>query len=460
MWIRPKRLLFLFAILSTTVSAPTYAQSETPDWLSIHGESRVRYQSTQNQFRVNRSGGDQLLLFRTLVDIKADTGPITFGLELQDSRAYLDDSGTPLTSSTVNPLDILQFYSRIDALPGLLGAGSKGELTLGRQTVSIGSKRQIERADFGNVIKSYTGAHYQSEATNGDELHLFYVVPIGRFPSSRSELDDNALSGDEEQWGRRIWAAHYRRADLLGERVPGLWGEAFVYGLNERDRDTLQTPNRSYIAPGARIYRRPAPGQWDIDLEGSFRRGTRRASSAASDQNDLDVRASMLFASVGYTWDAPWRPHLAFEYYYASGDNDPTDDIFGQHERLFGGRRTDLNNTSTFGPLTPANLSAPGVRFEIKPNDRWDARLYYHAAHLDSASDSWVVAKLRDPSGNSGRFIGHEIDARARYWVVPKTLRLEVGGSGLIFGRFAKTVPNGPSGNGSVFGFVQMTYSF
>lgn len=48
----------------------------------------------------------------------------------------------------------------------------------------------------------------------------------------------------------------------------------------------------------------------------------------------------------------------------------------------------------------------------------------------------------------------------ARYWVVPKTLRLEVGGSGLIFGRFAKTVPNGPSGNGSVFGFVQMTYSF
>lgn len=104
MWIHPKRLLSFFAILSTTVSAPTYAQSETPDWLSIHGESRVRYQSTQNQFRVNRSGGDQLLLFRTLVDIKADTGPITFGLELQDSRAYLDYSGTPLTSSTFGPL--------------------------------------------------------------------------------------------------------------------------------------------------------------------------------------------------------------------------------------------------------------------------------------------------------------------------------------------------------------------
>ena len=456
--------LCLMAAASVDVSAQEARDLSgalgVPEWLTLRGETRVRYESLEGQFRASRSGGDQLLLFRSLLLAEADAGPVKFGVEFQDSRTYLADDGTPLGSSIANPFDVLQLYAHFDDLPGLLGDGSTSRLKIGRQTVSIGSKRQIERVDFANVIKSYTGLNFRSENARGDELHAIYVVPTARFPNTRPSLDDNELSGDEEQWERRIFGLHYRRADFLPGLASDVWGEVFVYGLEERDTEKFQTPDRSYIAPGFRIYRKPARSQWDIDWEGALRIGTRYATSDPADTQSLDVNASMLHAEFGYTLDAPWQPRLAFEYYWASGDEDPDDLSFDQHERLFGARRSDLNNTSIHGPLTPANLSAPGFRIEVKPNGRWDGRFYYHAAHLASESDSWVIARRRDPTGQSGSFIGHVLDARARYWLVPDRLRFELGASGLVYGEFAKTVPNGPEGKGTVFGYGQLTLSF
>lgn len=462
-----KSIVFTLAF-SLTMSAAAAADEpfrletalNTPDWLTLKGETRTRYEALDGQFRADRDGADQLLALRSLLLAEADTGPIKFGVELQDSRTYLGDNGTPLSSSIANPLDILQLYARADSLPGLLGDASKTELKLGRLTVSIGSKRQIERPDFANVIKSYTGAHLTSYHPRGDELHLLHVSPTARFPATRPALDDNELSGDEEQWGRRIWAIHYRRADILPGLVSDLWGELYVYGLEERDTSDFQTPDRSYIAPGGRLYRAPDAGQWDLDIEASIRQGTRYATSSPTDTQSLDVEAEMLFAAVGYSWDAAWKPRFAVEYYYASGDESPGDLNFGQHERLFGSRRSDLNNTSIHGPLTPANLSAPGFRFEVQPSDRLDARLYYHAAYLSSDSDSWVIARLRDPTGQSGDFIGHTIDSRMRYWLRPDSVRLELGASALISGEFAENIVDGPEDDMALYGYAQVTLKF
>ena len=435
------------------------ANAAKPEWLTIEGESRARFEVLDGQFRADRTGGDQLLALRSLILAEVNTGPLIVGAELQDSRTYAGDTGTPLTSSVANPLDVLQLYLRFEdklTWPG----HTRSNLKLGRQTVSIGSKRQIERVDYANVIKSYTGVHYVSEHARGDELHLLWVVPTARFPNTFGDLDDNELAADEEQWGRQIWAAHYRRADLLPNFAPGVWGEIFVYGLSEKDTRDFATPNRAYVAPGFRLYREPEVSQWDMDIEGALRRGHRNATALDSDHSDLKVDASMLFAAVGYTFDAPWQPRIALEYYYASGDDDPTDNNFDQHERLFGSRRSDLNNTSIHGPLTPANLNAPGFRVEVKPGPRWDARFYYHAAYLASDTDSWVIGRHRDITGSSGDFLGHVLDSRVRYWLIPDQLRLELGASAMIFGDFAENVPGGPQGSRTLFGYTQFTLSF
>ncbi len=425
--------------------------AEPASRFTLSGEVRARYETLDGQFRAGRSGSDQLLAFRTLLHGRADLGAVTLGAELQDSRTYLDDSGTPLSNSYVNAFNLLQAYARIDAAsPFEDGAAS---LTLGRQTVSIGSKRQIERVSYANVIKSYTGAHYEARSGTG-ELHLIAVVPIDRRPGSRSGVDDNAAVFDQEQWNRLIWGGHYRR------RISGTWWEGFVYGLHETDSSAYPTPNRRYVTPGARAYRAPSVAMWDFDIEAALRFGSRRATSAASDTEDLDVAAAMALAQIGYTFDTPWRLRLSGEYYYASGDDDPHDGAFDQYERLFGGRRTDLNNTSLHGPLTPANLSAPGVRLSGRPSAGTDFWVKVSAPSLASETDSWVIARLRDPSGQSGSFLGYALDGRMRWRPGPEGLEFELGASALFMDGFARDVPSAPDADRTLFAYIQVAQQF
>ncbi|WP_291845021.1 alginate export family protein [Maricaulis sp.] len=364
-----------------------------------------------------------------------------------------------MSTGIVNPLDVLQLHVTLDA-PSVFGEDEEASLVLGRQTVSIGSKRQIERISYANVIKSYTGAYYAAHHAQGHRFHAFILVPVERRPGDRASIGDNRLSGDQEQWNRILWAVHYQRADLVPAHWPGLSGDLFVYGLDERDTRSSPTPDRHYVTPGLRLYRAPTAGQLDLDLETAWRLGRRRASSAIGDTTNLDVSAGMAFAAVGYTFQHDWKPRLALEYYWASGDDDPDDRRFDQYERLFGSRRTDLNNTSLHGPLTPANLQAPGARLEVAPGPNWDGRLAWSAASLDSARDSWVIAGLRDESGQSGRFIGHTLDGRVRHrgWI--EGLEIEVGASLLLPGKFADNAPGSPAPDRTVFGYAQATFTF
>lgn len=450
--LRPFAILCALSCAAPLQAQPADEQAAGP--LTVNGELRSRFELLDGEFRAGGEGSDQLLLFRTLIHGRLDAGPVTLGLELQDSRIYFGDDDTPVTGT--NPADILQAYVEVER-----GQEDDGfTLRLGRQTVGIGSERQIERRDYDNVIQTFTGAHLELRRPGGERLHLLAVVPVGQRPVGREERADNVVDFDTEQWNRRIVAVHYSRPDLLPGLVPDLTGDLFVYGLFEEDAAEVPTPNRRYFWPGFRLYRRSAPGRIDLDVEGAWRFGARRASASDPDRTDLNVSATLLIAHIGYTLPVPWRPNVALQYYWASGDEHPRDGSYGQFERLFGSRRTDLNNTSIYGPLTPANLSAPGVRLELRPSDRFDARLTYSAASLASATDSWVVAGLRDPTGQSGTFIGHAFDARFRRRFHNGRMELETGASALIFGAFPKQVPNGPAGGGTLLGYVQLAYVF
>lgn len=454
-----RRIAAWSASAALTLFCADAAKAQDEGRFRVTGEWRARYEMLDGQFRAGGSGGDQMWAFRTLALIEADVGPITFGAEMQDSRSYLGDESTPFSPSIINPVDLLQLYARTRIDAGL-GAGATTDVQVGRMTLDIGSGRQVERVEFANVIVNYTGAYLRSRSARGDELHAFYVVPVGQRPTDFDSLRDNDPSGDEEEVSRRYWAVHYIRPEVLGPSAAGVSGEVFVYRLHEDDSASVQTPNRDYITSGFRVSRDPQVGRWDIDVEAAYRSGQRRATTSPGDVRNLRVRAWTLHASVGRMWDRPWRPRIALDFDYASGDDSPDDDRFDQYERLFGGRRTDLGHTGIYGPLTPANLVASGGRIEIRPTARLDARVAYKAAYLASATDAWVVARVRDPSGRSGRFIGHAIDARARYWIAPDTLRAEVGVSALLGGDLGDRAPNGSKQGDTRFGYVQLVRTF
>ncbi len=472
-----RQFLAANAVLALAISMPGLSHAQTapdssptatperilPDWLKISGESRVRYESLDGQFRAGGSGGDQALAFRTTILAEAKFDPVTFGIELQDSRKELNDAGSTLSASLVNPLDFLQAYALIDlGGTGLASAlkQDKARLKLGRQTLDIGGRRILERADMANVLLNFTGAYWQSSNARGDAWNIVAVVPVGRLPQDRASLEKNEMQADREEWSRLLLGVHYRRANLLGDFLPDTSGELFVFRLKEHDTARTNTPNRDYLQPGFRLFRPPQTGQWDFELDTSWRTGTRRASTALSDTIDLKVRTFSAHAHIGYTFDAPWQPRIGLDWDFGSGDRNPNDLKYEQAERLFGGRRTDLGNTGIHGPLTPANINAAGGRIEVKPNARSDMRLAFKLAHLDEARDAWVVARVQDRTGQSGTFIGTTIDSRARYWLQPNKLRVEVGASALIPGRFARTAPNSSRQGTTHYGFVAFTRFF
>jgi len=415
---------------------------------TLSGESRIRYEALDGQFRTASEGGDQLLAIRTLAKGEWRSGDISFVAELQDSRTYLDDGGTPLSSSFVNALEPLQVYGEVR-----LGPADRHTLRLGRMTLDVGSRRFIERNNFRNTINAYDGAYWTSQIGETATLHAFAAFPVAKNPADRASRGDNEIALDETDETRLVWAAHLTGA-RLGEV---LRGDVFVYGLHERDQGSNETADRRYVEPGFRIYRSSEPGAVDFELEAAWRFGERSVS--AMDPRTIDVNAATLHAEMGYSFEHAWNWRVGLDYDYASGDGDPETGDFTRYERLFGTRRGDLGNTSIHGPLTRQNISAPGGRVSFQKG-RADGRLAYKAAYLADSADAWPVASLRDPLGASGDFIGHAIDGRWRYWLTPDRLRLELGGSALIWGAFAETAPGSNAEDRTLYGYAQLTARF
>lgn len=48
------------------------------------------------------------------------------------------------------------------------------------------------------------------------------------------------------------------------------------------------------------------------------------------------------------------------------------------------------------------------------------------------ATDSFSATGIRDASGASGSFAGHQVEGRVRYWLVPDRLRAEINAALLV----------------------------
>jgi len=435
-------------------SAETWRLAEAlrvPEWLELGGEARVRYETLDNQYRRFFDGGDQALVFRTLVHAVATTGVGRFGLEVADSRAYLDDDGTPVSNGIVDTTDILQAYWELELGEGPFGI-ARSDLKLGRMTIDIGGRRLVGRNRFRNTINAFTGVRWQAQFDTGATLDTFYTAPVLRKPYEPEQLRDNDFDWDEEESGRRFWGVHLR----LPEFGSGAWLELFAFGLREEDKGELPNPRRRYVEPGLRLYRPPGPGLWDVDVEGSYRYGERNASLTGATPGKLDVRAYMLHAEAGYTLANAWNLRVALQWDLASGDDDPDDQHDGRYDPVFTVPRRDLGATGIYGPFTRTNISAAGVRVSFQ-RQRFDGQMLLQWTSLAAKRDVWLRAALIDPTGRSGSRIGTGFDSRLGYWMLPENLRLELGAAGFWYREFVNKVPDGPTGSRTLYGYLALT---
>ena len=436
------------------VGAPTDAAPwrladalKTPDWLSIRGSHRTRYESLNGQYRGLRHGGDQALMLRTLVEAQVRVGPVKFVAELEDSRAELTDSGTPISTTMVNPVELLQAYATVKT-QNFLGTGSNGSIRAGRLTMDVGSRRFVARNLFRNTLNAFTGVDWQWTSVSNRQFRAFFTLPVQRLVDRLP--GENRPKFDTENDDVRFWGLYYAPPELpWGDR-----GEIYLFGLDEQDIERQPSRDRELYTAGFRVYRTPKQNALSYQIESVYQWGTSRTSTTST--MDLDHWAHFHHIEIGYTFDAPMAPQLLIQYDFASGDDDPTDGDNNRFDTLFGSRRFDFGPTSIYGAFTRANLSTPGIRLKLKPYQSITSFLALRGFWLADTDDAWTTADIRNPAGRSESFVGTQIEARLRWNPIPKNVRIEAGFAHL----FASDLMDTAGKNDSTYVYSQAVISF
>jgi len=97
------------------------------------------------------------------------------------------------------------------------------------------------------------------------------------------------------------------------------------------------------------------------------------------------------------------------------------------------------------------------VRLEAAPDKRTDAMITYRAMWLENPRDAFATTGVKDGSGASGRFAGHQVEARVRHWLVPDVLQAETGGAVLFKQGVLRNAPNAPATGNSVYGYFDLS---
>lgn len=397
----------------------------TPAWLTLSGEHRSRLEILDGQFRQAGSGGDQALVFRTLLRAGLDFDRLGLFAEMQDSRATLVDVGSPLSTTVVNPLELLQAHIRLRA-PDLFLAGSATELRAGRLTMDLGKRRLVARNRFRNTINNFTGVDVEWTGPGRTRLRAFFVLPVER-RVGETLLDAGAAFDSEDD--------EVSFAGLYGGRTglpAGGEAELYLLYLDEADSADRPTRNRRLWTAGGRLWRRARAGHVDYEAEAIYQWGTSRTDTTTT--RDLDHRAWFMHLEFGYTFDAPLRPRLLAQFDHASGDDDPGDASNNRFDTLFGARRFDFGPTGQLGAFARANITTPGLRLQLQPSARTDAFVAVRGFWLADSDDAWTTAGIRNPPGRDDRFVGALAELRLGFDILPGNLRLEAGAAWLSAG--------------------------
>ena len=426
------------AAVCALIAGPAHGE-EVQKGLSISGAMRLRYEAINGQPRVGFNSRDDLLNLRTNVLARYRKADIEVAVELYDSRVWGDRVGTPVSTNEVNAFEPVQAYVA-GTFQNPLGAGSKVTVTAGRMMLNLGSRRLVAADDYRNTTNGYTGVRTDFSARGGWKGTFIYTLPQLRLPDPLDDARSAKVKLDRESFDLVLWGGQISRAKTVG---PATF-ELTYFHLGERDAPGRPTRDRSLDTFGGRLIVEPKVSNFDYEVEAFYQTGSASTSTAASAQRQ-SVAASFIHADAGYTFPGAWTPRLSVEYDRASGDK--PGGKFGRFDTLFGMRRADLAPAGLYNALARTNIETVGIRLEAKPGKRLDWFAAYRPLWLAARQDSFSSTGVRDASGRSGDFAGHQLEARLRYWLIPKRLQFEFDGLVLAKERFLRDAPNTTAGN-------------
>lgn len=414
---------------------PHAPKSEDVPWLDIGIQHRIRYETLDNRFRVGETGSDQQLPQRTRfrLEIKRIFAPLGFVMEFEDSRIHLDDSGSIVNNTMVNENDILQLYLNFAMKP--LGKSKlPSTFYVGRQTLDLGSRRLVARNSFRNTTNAFDAIRW----TLGDEKHWQLATFLSR-PVRRRMHQPDVPDAAGAFWG----------AFLSAQFAPQFKNEFYYFGLRE-SMTASKSSKRQYSTVGTRLFNPAKKGELSYEFEAALQFGKKSAR---------DQLAHFEHIAADYTFNSSWQPKLTGRYDYASGTKDSSSQESGCFDTLYGARRFDFGPTGIYGAFARSNLSSPGLGVEMKPSKKLTLASSMRWFWLASARDQWAGTSLKDASGNSGSYLGSQVELRLTY-NAHKYFKPEVGYTRLFKGSYAERVPGSPGSEDANYFYVQADFVF
>lgn len=408
-----------------------------PGTLSLDLNLRTRWEHYED-FTIrgyNFDEHDDVVMLRTQLGFDYRFSPDAHAYVMfQDARSWVSDltrDRFPVTSPYFNQADVRKAYVEWKRI-----GGSPLGFKVGRQAFAYGDRKLLGPSNWGNVGGFWWDAAKVYVETDPVQVDLLFGQRVIReqirWDNRHFDFDMMAAYARFKKLPFKLDALYILKYDDHG----GIVGEE---GTGDERRHTVGVHGKGKIARN-----------WDW-------RGT-LAAQFGRDGGD-DVRAYAAHGLAGYTWlDAPWKPRVGGQVSFASGDRDPIDGRNETFDNLFTSPTKDYGRMNL---VSWQNLVDYQATFGVQPTDKLTVWVDYHYFTLAAEEDAWYWFNMRpqrrDPTGGSGRELGHEIDLQAKWQVTPE-FQVYCGYAYFAPGNFIRNTPGGD--DDAHWGFVQLTYSF
>jgi hypothetical protein len=401
------------------LSKTQFEQFRDMEWLDVGLDFRTRYEYRENDLRRRndpttgatlntfRNDPDNLWLLRTrgYVGVKDILDPLRFAVEFEDARSY--NGLYERTDADINEFELIQGYAEL-YFDNALGHNRPLSIRAGRQALELLDRRLIGNNQFRNTTNNFEGYRVQfGKKQNNWHLDTFALQPVERrkYDFDRPDEDTWIYGGvlSLRKWSEFITIQPY----FLGRKTNGdPYNRVAANRKNDMD----------IYAPGLRVYGLLGSSGFDFDADINKQFG-RFGYTRTGVPAQLNLRHDALAYSLelGYSFDHDWKPRASLYYGFGTGDKDPNRNASsGSNERFdaFYGFNQPWSRNDYF---SWDNVHAPKARLEFTPYKDVRIDTGYNAYWLESETEAWNRANLRDTSGRSGSFLGHEFDIRMRH---------------------------------------------
>jgi len=310
-------------------------------------------------------------------------------------------------------------------------------LKLGRQLLSYGDERLVGPLEWLNFSRTFDAVklHYQQEDWWADGFISSVVTP------HESHFNTSDWS-DTQNSRHQLFSGLYFSTSL----IPVQTTDFYAFHLHEEGL----IGSTDFITLGTRMKGDPLKlAGWDYTFE---------LAGQAGRALGQDLRAYAFHLEGGYNWlQTSWKPRLAMEYSFGSGDSNAKDGKVNTFQNLFPTNHPPYGFMDTFSWQNMHNVV---LRMAAQPHAKVKTTLDLHAFWLADTEDAWYRAngttRVRNihskASNNAGAEADFTINAK-----LSKHLDMLLGYSHFFAGTYLSDTGAGDDAN---FAYLMLTLNY